>query len=524
MSLEGYLSTTVAGRDLAARHVLNEWVRLTDPLSERQIAILRWIAEGCAAGVVEGHTYKNTARSLHDRRLVVVTKRRGIWSAAVTDVGRYYLEHGSFPPTNGTRPSGRVVPNAGQAVAGSASHTVAGPVVKAARSAPRAGERQKHSSPTEQLVADVLAAGGHLKRPRNDNSRSYEVENLVRSANRHGKVPNGKRLVHQVVTDGGSWHGPRSDVFVLEEGPTGTDAALVPVPVPADVARYHPAVSELRKAKIHIASTASSGRAWRIMNAMAVEAQQRGFTVTSHRSRATDDRRRTAPTWHLLLTINGDTVPMRLEEENDRVEHVPTARELAEQKRNYWTRIPTHDRIPSGRLRIEIGAQSQDGRKSSWADRTSWTLEDKLPTMLREVAVRADELRLRREAKARAEAEYRAAVEREEEHARARAAETNRRKHLDQQLERWREASELRTYAAAVAERITSAQGDPAAGSVLAGAAAWLNWIEQHIERLDPLRNLPTMPEPPELSTYELHKFMQPVPEPREMHYQPTRY
>lgn len=66
--------------------------------------------------------------------------------------------------------------------------------------------------------------------------------------------------------------------------------------------------------------------------------------------------------------------------------------------------------------------------------RPSSSLEDKLPELLREVAVRADELRLRREAKARAEALYQLAIEREEEQARLRAAEAHRKKVLEQQL------------------------------------------------------------------------------------------
>jgi hypothetical protein len=218
-------------------------------------------------------------------------------------------------------------------------------------------------------------------------------------------------------------------------------------------------------------------------------------------------------------------VPLRIEEETDRVEHVPTPREIKEHERRPWMPIPTHDHVASGRLRIEIGGQSQLDRKASWADRTSWRLEDKLPEVLREVAVRADELRLRHEAKARAQEEYSQALEREEERARARAAEAHRQKVLDEQLIGWRTARELRAYAAAVSGQITAAGAEDHADEEAIGEAQrWLGWIVDRADRQDPTMQLATWPKPPELPSYELREFMRSVAEPEEMRYQPESY
>lgn len=68
------------------------------PLHERQLEVLRWIADGCPAGVMEGYTHKTTAQALQNRHLVTVSRRRGAWSATLTDEGRYYLEHGRYQP------------------------------------------------------------------------------------------------------------------------------------------------------------------------------------------------------------------------------------------------------------------------------------------------------------------------------------------------------------------------------------------------------------------------------------------
>jgi hypothetical protein len=36
-------------------------MRLTDPLNDRQLEVLRWIANGCPDGIMTGHAYKTTA-------------------------------------------------------------------------------------------------------------------------------------------------------------------------------------------------------------------------------------------------------------------------------------------------------------------------------------------------------------------------------------------------------------------------------------------------------------------------------
>lgn len=71
-------------------------MRSTDPLNDRQLAVLQWIADGCPDGVLEGHGHKTTAGALRDRRLVTISKSGGRWRAVVTPRGRHYLAHGAF--------------------------------------------------------------------------------------------------------------------------------------------------------------------------------------------------------------------------------------------------------------------------------------------------------------------------------------------------------------------------------------------------------------------------------------------
>lgn len=244
-----------------------------------------------------------------------------------------------------------------------------------------------------------------------------------------------------------------------------------------------------------------------------------------HKPRPVRDHRSRPEEWDLLLTQGDETVPLKLSEETDRVEHVPTARELAEQKRSTWFRMPTHDNVPSGRLRIDVGVGFGTERRSFWADRSRWTLEEKLPEVLREVAVRVDELRLKREAQTRAKTAYREAVEQERGRARVRAAESQRRDVLDKQLQRWREVAELRAYASDMAERIAAAEGaGEAEPEAVADARRWLLWIEEHARKRDPLSELAAWPVAPNLRSWELEKFISRVPQPPEMNYRPPEY
>ena len=398
-------------------------MRLDDPLHTRQLAVLRWIAEGRPDGVMQGHSYKQTVRALADRRLVTVRRGRAGWSAEITEVGRYYLEHGEFParppaktPTSRRPPAARDDDASseapGQAQAPPKTATKKKPAVE------RAPRQPRRLSPTEQLVADVVAAGGVLE-VEDSYPASSRRDMLVAAVNRFGKTPHGQQLVVRRVRD--PHHPYRSTTqLMLVDGPAGTDAELVPVPVPERVARYHPAVAALRARDALSVSAGVRSRAWHVLHALAAEAERRGHTVADAPPPAPQGDRRVRPErWHLEITVGAETVRLRVEEESDRVVHEPTAVELDRQRRYSWTSIPAHDWVASGRLGVRLqGEATGSARRLTWADRTKWRLEDKLPEVLREVAVRADGLRRALEARAEAQARHDREVAAEQERAR----------------------------------------------------------------------------------------------------------
>ena len=69
-------------------------------MNDRQLEVLRWVADGCPEGKwpEEDFSYKTSAAALKARGLVSIRGHARTWTAAVTEAGTHYLEHGTYPP------------------------------------------------------------------------------------------------------------------------------------------------------------------------------------------------------------------------------------------------------------------------------------------------------------------------------------------------------------------------------------------------------------------------------------------
>src|SRR5437763_5095413 len=95
-------------------------------LNETQVAVLRWVDDGCPEGVVaDVVSARISAAALRNRGLVRTSGRGLTWKATITAAGKEYLQRvdGPNPPL----------------------------------------PRQPDGSVTQQLVDDVVAAGGSLR-------------------------------------------------------------------------------------------------------------------------------------------------------------------------------------------------------------------------------------------------------------------------------------------------------------------------------------------------------------------------
>ena len=472
--------------------------RYTGTLNDAQLHVLRWIVDGCPDGVMDGYNHRITAAALQTRILVRITGRGASWSAAITERGNDYLKNPPAPkPTRRRRRSAPTETPAPRQPSDDATPSADEESPLDERTELKTSRRL---SKTEQLIADLIAAGGVLRVPRWREQGAPDYEQRVHAAQRFGKVPEGKRLRIDWV-QGGELE------IRLEDAPKGTNVATAPVPVPKRIGRVHPVARTFRdQTDRHEVSRVALPRCVRIIHGLAAEVEKRGFTasnVAQSRGAARNDW--TPKDGHLTIEIRGHHYGLRISEEKVLLRGPWDAetRRRAEARYALWHSprpMRNYDSQATGKLTITLDhGYSREGRPSTFADRKTWTLEDKLPDLLRELEIRvAEDDHRDQEAKQRADERQRQwelAMERAKED----FLEAYRAKVLDQEVLAWQRTTSIRRYLAALQET----QGDAADEN------EWMIWIRQYLQRLDPTRARPELPSMPErIPLDELRPFL----------------
>jgi hypothetical protein len=461
-------------------------VKRTDPLNTRQLQVLHWISEGCPDGVMDGDGHKTSARALHHRRLVRVSRKDGRWHASLMSDGEYYLQHGQHRPASA--PDLKPVRQVRATIA--KVDTARAPAERVPRAAKK---RSPYQGKTEELIAQLLAAGGEIHVDEDDNRN---IPGLVTYANRRDKVPSGMRMVQRRFAGG-------YDVR-LEQLPDWVTATFTPIAIPDAVRRPHPVIETLRAKDSALFVTGPARvRAVRLLHALVSAAVERGYTVKDNMPKNTYGyRERAGQKGQLTISIHGHPVGVGVRQEDDRTPHVPTARELRQQDTDSWFRMPKWDKSPSERLVLTLDALHQT-RQGSWKDGATTSLDDVLAEVLQEIELRcaaavsaeAERVAERERRRVRWEAAMAQARREHEHHVRA---ELLRRQAAD-----WRSAQELKDYLEAMTAHTRQLPQDQAAG-----ASEWLAFAENHLARLNPLTRSLTVPVVPDASPRELEPFL----------------
>jgi hypothetical protein len=456
----------------------------TRTLNDAQTAVLRWIADGCPDGVMEGYEHRISAAALRARDLVRVSGHGKTWRAEITDRGREFL----------TRPPADDVERTGARSSRQRSTREEGRQLAPPKIVP-----PRRLSPTEQLVADVIAAGGALRVPSWRREGEPDYQQRVLAAQRFHKVPSGKRLTTHYV-DG-------QTEIRLEDAIEGTEVEARPVPVPQRVSRLHSVASGFRDdTNKHAVSRAALARCVRVIHALATEAERRGYEISNVGMTTGDsrgERRSAADAGHLIITIRAHSYRLRVSEGK------VTTRGVFDKETRYRASVAypqylrprkttRYDSEGTGRLQITSDGYGRGGRASTWADRRSWTLEEKLPELLQELEIRAAEDDHRQTEEMRIAEERRHRWELAMESAREHFMEAHRAEVLREQVVAWQEARVLREYLG-VLEGLYGESAD---------ATEWIEWIRAYVEHVDPLHSPPAMPERPEISPEDLKPFL----------------
>ena len=443
-------------------------------LNEVQVAVLRWISEGCPdGGVADVVSARISAAALRNRGFATTSGHGATWKASITPAGSGYLEQveSAEPP----------VP------------------------------RQPNVSVTQQLVDDVVAAGGSLRVPRKRwGGSGVDYAHRARLAESYGKVPAGSHLRVSTVS------GDELLIELLSDG-TGEveggeqNPVLVAVPVPARLSKYHRVAREFRdRTSLHEVSRKALPRALRIVHALALEAERRGYDIACMRIHEDSYGRsewKPAQDGQLVLTINGHQLKVRIWEKGaglrgpyeHQVRRWKHDREQPYRLMQFVDRPKPYDSGSTGELNVEA-LGSAYGRQKSWGDRARWKVEDRLSNLLRELELQAVEAEERRLAREREQAERERQWEAAMEHAKRRLVEDHRLEVLRARMRAWEEAEAIRAYCEAVEVRhgidvITSDSE----------AAAWLKLAREHAERM---QCIPAMPADPEATHERLKPYL----------------
>jgi hypothetical protein len=354
---------------------------------------------------------------------------------------------------------------------------------------------------TDDLVAQVLAAGGRLSLPNETGSGGVNWRQRAYAAQRQGRVPSGKRLSVSRT----------STTFEIEliGAPAHEVGELDPIHVPLHVSRYHPVGKEFRsRVSLHEVSRRALPRALRIVHALATEAENRGFQVACVAPRFDAYGRsewKPSRDGQFVFTLNGHDLSVRAWEKGvelrgiyeRQMERWRDDREKPVQEMLFLNRPKPYDSAATGQLNLEIVGWS--ARRHSWGDRQRWQLEDRLPHLLRELELQAVEAEERRLAKERQEAERQRQWETALEDAKRQLALDHQIGVLRERVSAWREADAIRAYCEAVEARYAG----PLANNP--EAIAWLKLARLHA---DELQELPKMPLEPDFTAESLRPYL----------------
>ncbi|OKJ75427.1 hypothetical protein AMK30_13820 [Streptomyces sp. CB02460] len=164
------------------------------------------------------------------------------------------------------------------------------------------------------------------------------------------------------------------------------------------------------------------------------------------------------------------------------------------------------DPYRSSRLVVEL-AHGLTDRPGRWRDRKTRTLEEALNAVLGEIELRAAQDARRRQDEQQAiverEVRWRAAVE----VAKAQAVREQLVQALREEAGRWQESAALSAYCTAWEHRIGELHGvvdEPTLGQT----RRWLEWARAYVRSIDPLSELPKMPDVREPTPEELKPYL----------------
>lgn len=460
------------------------------------MGVLTWVRDGCAADVYGDWSHRVSARALHNRGLIKVSGHGPDWSATLTDDGRYYLEHDSYPnevqdhSADSPQPSSIADPRRSNEPA-----TRRAASQSSSRKRSKSAASTKQPGKTEQLLLALDAADGHrLVVPRNEEATYRRLASLAKG---RGLIPDGMQLTI-------AWASRDQSSVTLEPLPEWQTRILAPIPVPGRLHNPSDVTAALSESDSFQVAGAPRKRALRLAEALTVAARDRGMSVRTVLNQPLnpsysyrDGPRRD----EIEFAIERDSFRLSFTQQTLKKPHEPTQREIARVQRGFL--FPDYDDVPAQQLGLVLDGEGGTFWANSWHDTDEHALEEDLAQIL-------EEIRLRREhsVELRKVEHEREIARRQQEDKDRTSAEAEYRKRfvadaMKDQAKNWEEAGRLRRYAAAIRD-LAAACADQQRDDAL----EWAAQVEAEASRLDPLPHAAKPPEIPDPSYSDLSPFM----------------
>ena len=463
------------------------------------MGVLTWVGDGCSADVYDDWSHRVTARALHNRGLLKVRGHGPDWSASLTEDGRYYLEHGSYPDEAQSRkaePPQRASTADKARPDRSATRQPPSPASPAPSERPgRPTPHAKQPGKTEQLMLALDAAKGHrLAVPRSEEASYRRLASL---AKRRGLIPEGMQITV-------AWASRDQLSVTLEPLPEWQTRVVDPIPVPSRLHDPSDVVTALSESETFQVDGGPRKRALRLAEALTTAARERGMIVKAVLNQPLNANYayRDGPRQdEIEFRIDGDSFRLWFTQQTLKEPHEPTQREIARVQRGFL--FPDYDDVPAQHLGLVLDGEGGAFWASSWHDTDDHALEEDLAQILEEIGLRHERQIERRQAE-----RERAIARRQQEDKDRAAAEAKYRKRfvadaMKDQAKRWEQAGRLRRYAAAIREAAVTC-----AAQQQDEALEWAGQVEAEASRIDPLPHAARPPEIPEPSYSDLSPFM----------------
>ncbi|GAA4402237.1 hypothetical protein GCM10023147_42600 [Tsukamurella soli] len=452
-------------------------------VNDRQLEVLRWIADGCPDGrwPEDDFSYKTSAAALKARGLVTVKGHARTWSAAVTEAGTHYIEHGTFPP--GALPR----------------HPVTSAVrVRAAEPA----ELDLDDGASEILrqaktLIEQLQESGRITVADPEESTRAHYRRVLHACRVHHLIPMG----HQLRFTGRS---------------SGDIVVMLSAGSPAETSDWDRIRTTTRKITTNLEALRTALETTSILDPISEGLRPRAIELLLdlaerlrvHGVRLGANLKLKTP--KLFIQVDARRSTFTLTEILDEVPHVPTAAEQRELRRAPWKQVPRSDQVPSGRLHLRVerdgsymtepdrnGYSGYRRNGDEWSDEKRKPLERQVPEIARAIkkgVVDDDDAREREkqrlteahEAHEREQAARRRAWEDLRSRAREKAILELREATFVRMFEAWQGAQELRTFA----EQLKAAATSQGLLESRPRLREWLEWARARADGMDPVTNL----------------------------------